>query len=269
MLVSELYAAVCAEVPLPPGTELHSGDDVERERLALILVTCRVLGVFYHEGHTTNAPVDLEGACGPREREPGPLCKYCERDQCDEDCYHCDSHREETGAEPRLTAQQHRMIGGADALARLGQPIANNKALKVVAGNVTATVSGVLGHRVRIEIPQAWIPMDGPAPRPRTTKHEAVDIMLDAETRTNLRQCLDRIEDRVSIPRALYFAGEPAAASSSVIADMIGVGRYEEAIATFLEFNWKRVLVILARAENHARIANEYGLVLRDQRTYP
>lgn len=60
MLVSDLYTAVCAAVPLPPGSELHSGDDVERDRLAVVLATCEALGVFYHEGHTTNAPVDQE-----------------------------------------------------------------------------------------------------------------------------------------------------------------------------------------------------------------
>lgn len=125
MLVNDLYSQVCADVPLPPGSELFSGDDAERDRLAVVLATCRALGVFYHQGETTNAPVDTGGSLSEAlmsatadrnqaAQQPSNRCAFCERKECDNDCYHCDSHREENGARSRLTAAQHRVIGGAD-----------------------------------------------------------------------------------------------------------------------------------------------------------
>ncbi len=277
MLVSALYEAVNAVIPLPE----EGVNERDRDRLAVILATCRALGVFYMEGRTTNAPVDTDEAADEAaadeasaaksaaanataarwEATPLPsVCKFCEREQCDGDCSFCDIHRSETGAPPRMTAAQHRAIGGMDALARMNVPVRAGLAPRSVHdGSVKAEIVG--NNRLRIVVNGGRV-----GPKGVRTK-EAMTI--DAGARARLRNALNVMDGMVAIPRALYFAGDPVEASSSIIADMLTVGKYDEAIMTFLEFHWRRVLVLLGRAEIRARIANEYGLVLRDPRTQP
>jgi hypothetical protein len=58
MTINDICEAIEADLPRMCGHFRGCGCDDDRYRLAIVLATLRAVGVHYHEGYTTNAPVD-------------------------------------------------------------------------------------------------------------------------------------------------------------------------------------------------------------------
>lgn len=58
MTINDICEVIEVNLPRTCGHLRGCGCDEDRYRLAIVLATLRAVGVHYHEGYTTNAPVD-------------------------------------------------------------------------------------------------------------------------------------------------------------------------------------------------------------------